>query len=99
MGDVVVGEVVGHGPRHLVAEVGQVEAVEASVEDTLGVVHLAVAHEVHHGAVGCGGHESIVANDSAAADAAAGIAASTRSTAASSCAPLTNHDSNALGGR
>ena len=35
----------------------------------------------------------------AAARAAAGRAATTRSTAASSCAPETNHDSNALGGR
>ena len=35
----------------------------------------------------------------AAAAAAAGSAARTRSTAASSCAPETNHDSNALGGR
>ena len=31
---------------HLVAEVGEVEAVAAAVEDALGVVHLAVAQQV-----------------------------------------------------
>ena len=47
MGDVVGLEVGRDEPRHLAAELGEVEAVEAAVEHALGVVDLTVAHEVH----------------------------------------------------
>ena len=43
-----VGDPLGHLP----AEVGEVEAVAAAVEDALGVVHLAVPQQVDDGVGG-----------------------------------------------
>src|SRR5665811_238339 len=87
---------------HLASQVREVEVGQPAVEHTGGVVHLPVAHQVHDGpsrAPGSSGHEEPVANESVTALAARGSAARTRSTAASSWEALTNHDSNALGGR
>src|SRR5450759_1024140 len=87
---------------HLATELRQVEVRLSAIEHARGVVHLTVAQQVHDSPLGvCGrlGHAVIVAKDSETALAAAGSAASTRSTAASSCDALTNHVSKALGGR
>ena len=72
--------------------VGQPEARQPAVEDLVGVVHLAVAEQVHDGLLA---H----APTSAAARAAAGSASSTRSSASPVSCALTNHASNADGGR
>ena len=51
-GDVPVGEVLGDDVGHLAAERGQVVVGEPAVEDPVGVVDLAVPHEVDDGALG-----------------------------------------------
>src|SRR5665647_243540 len=87
---------------HLATEVREVVASQPAIEHPCGVVHLPMAHQVNDSPAGVPdrvGHEEIVANESVTARAAAGRAASTRSTAASSCEALTNHVSNTLGGR
>src|ERR1019366_2271444 len=87
---------------HLPTQVGEVKIGQAAIEHPSRVVHLAVAHQVHHGptrAAGTSCHGETVAKESVTARAAAGRAARTRSTAASSWEALTNHVSNALGGR
>ena len=91
VGDVAVGEGLGHDVGHLSPELGQVVARQPPVEDALGVVDLAVAHEVDQRGLG---H----AVPSAARRAAPGSASATRSRARSSCAAETNHASKALGG-
>ena len=82
---------------HPVAEVGEVEAVAAAVEDAVGVVHLAVAQQVDD-RVGGAGHRTGL-SVAAAARAASGRASSTVCTARSSWAAERNHASYADGGR
>src|SRR5665811_120394 len=87
---------------HLAAQVREVVVGQPAIEDTGGVVHLTVAHQVHDGPFrtpGSSDHEETAARESVTARAATGSAARTRSTAASSWEALTNHVSNALGGR
>src|SRR5450631_820773 len=86
---------------HLAPQAREVEVGQPAVEHAGRVVHLAVAHQVHDGPFRPpgSGHQDAVANESVTALAAAGSAASTRSSAASSWEALTNHVSNALGGR
>ena len=80
MGDVAVGQRRGDLVRHLLAEVGEVVAVAAAVEDALGVVDLAVAQEVDDGVRGLalvGTHGVGFSWAAAAARAASGRASST----------------------
>src|SRR5665648_464981 len=87
---------------HLATQVREMEVRQPTVEHTGGVAHLPVAHQVHDGPVevpGSDSHQETVASEFVTAWAAAGSAAKTRSMAASSWAALTNHVSNALGGR
>src|SRR6185312_15366068 len=90
--DVAVGQRLRRRDRHLLAGRRQPEAGQPAVEHVPRIVHFAVANEMDDGAR----HAPAAC---AAARAAAGTAAATRSTAASSCAALTNHASNADGGR
>ena len=53
----MVAEVVGGEVGHPPAEVGEVVAVEPAVEDAVGVVDLAVAQQVHDGALRVAGPE------------------------------------------
>ncbi len=85
-GDVAVGERVGGAHRHLLAELGEAEPGQSSVEDAGGVEDLAVPQQVDDGA---GAHAYSFAMSGcadAAALAAAGRAATSRSSAVSSCA-------------
>ena len=78
---------------HLLAELGEPEAGEAPVEDAGRVEDLAVAQQVDDGA---GAHAYSFAMSGCAADAAfaaAGSAATSRSSAVSSCDAETNHAS------
>src|SRR5471030_735387 len=98
----MIGQMGSHRLGHLLTELREVEVSQPAVEHACGVVHLPVAEQVNDGPVvvlGGAGHEATFANESVTARAAAGSAARTRSTAASSCEALTNHVSNALGGR
>src|SRR5690606_3656615 len=88
-----VGDPLGHPP----AELGEVEAVAAAVEDALGVVDLAVPQQVDQRAGGAAHRPSPWA--AAAALAAAGRASSTAWTARSSWAGEPNQHSYADGGR
>ncbi len=90
----------GDPVRHLPAQLREVVALAAPVQDPVRVVHLAVAHQVHDGQVGRRATDVVAhAVASAAARAAAGSAAATRSIAFSSWAVETNQDSKADGGR
>ena len=90
--DVAPGEPGGRLLRHPETGVRQPEPRQPAVEHLGGVVHLAVAEQVHDGLLA---HAAA----SAAARAAAGSAERTRSSASPVSAALTNHDSNADGGR
>ena len=57
MGDVVVAEVVGGQVGHPPAERGEVVARQAAVEEAVRVVDLAVAQQVHDGALRVAGPE------------------------------------------
>ncbi len=90
--DVALGQRVGHRLGLLISLVGQAESGQPAVQHTLGVVHLAVAHQVDSGLFG---HQGLL---SLAAAAAAGKASAIRAKAASSSAAETNHASNPLHG-
>src|SRR5665647_2519335 len=97
------GVLYGRLPDFHLSDLGrEMEIGQPAIEHAGGVVHLPVAHQVHDGppgAPGASGHEETVASELVTARAAMGSAARTRSTAASSWEALTNHVSNALGGR
>lgn len=99
MGDVALLQVAGDPVGHLPAQFGEVVAGAPPVQHTVRVVHLAVAHQVHHGEVLAASVPAAHAVASDAARAAAGRAAAMRSTARSSWAVETNQDSKAEGGR
>ena len=98
MDDLAAAHLVGDPLGHLVAEVGEVEAVPTPVEDALGVVHLTVAQQVHDG-LGLRHGQAPVVRAVAAAAAAAGRASRIADTARSSWAADTNQHSKADGGR
>jgi len=94
----LTSDAVGHPP----AQLGEVVAVETAVEHAVGVVDLAVPHQVDDGDVPGGAvlvegaHQAVA---SAAARAAAGRASAILWTAVSSWAVDTNQDSKDDGGR
>ena len=93
--DVTVGKRVGHRLRLPDSLVGQAESRQPPVQHAVGVVHLAVAHQVDSGLFG---HQGVLSLAAAAALAAAGSASAIRANAASSSAAETNHASKALQG-
>src|SRR6185312_715620 len=91
--DVALGERLGGRRGHLPAQLGELVAGQAAIKNLRRVVHLAVAQDVNDRP-----HVS-PSDPAAAARAAAGSAAAIASSASASMAALTNHASNALGGR
>ena len=99
MHDVSSSQVLGDPVGHLPAQLRQVIVGQAAVEQSCGVVDLAVPDEVHDRPGLCHGDFLSYSDARAAAVAAPGSACTIRSNARSSWAVEQNQPSYALGGR